>query len=125
MKDNTKISIQKDGNKWCVLWGENLQEGIAGFGDTIEDAMEEFAHNAFEKIGLSKLYMFAKNIKIDKPRVLAQGRICKEIYQGGLMGYRVFIGDKGWDETIKYSASKLDGRSGKLIFIETKESNND
>lgn len=23
-----------DGNQWCVLWGENLQEGVAGFGDT-------------------------------------------------------------------------------------------
>lgn len=24
----------KDGNSWCVLFGENIQEGIAGFGKT-------------------------------------------------------------------------------------------
>ena len=24
----------KDGNAWCVLWGENLAVGISGFGDT-------------------------------------------------------------------------------------------
>ena len=38
-----KISIQKDGDQWCVLWGRNLQTGIAGFGDTIGDAMIDFA----------------------------------------------------------------------------------
>jgi hypothetical protein len=29
-----KPSLSKDGNQWCVLYGENLQVGIAGFGDT-------------------------------------------------------------------------------------------
>lgn len=32
----------KDGNQWCVLYGENLQEGIAAFGKTPEDAMYKF-----------------------------------------------------------------------------------
>ena len=41
--DNTKISIQKDGNRWCILWGKNLQEGIAGFGDTPAMAVYDFA----------------------------------------------------------------------------------
>lgn len=27
-----KISI--DGNQWCCLYGDNIQDGIAGFGDT-------------------------------------------------------------------------------------------
>lgn len=27
-----KPRIFIDGNMWCVLWGENLQDGIAGFG---------------------------------------------------------------------------------------------
>ena len=35
-----KISI--DGNKWCALYGENLQDGVAGFGDTPELAMIDF-----------------------------------------------------------------------------------
>lgn len=27
-----KPKIFIDGNQWCVLWGENLQDGVAGFG---------------------------------------------------------------------------------------------
>lgn len=26
--------LYKDGDQWCVLYGENIQEGIAGFGST-------------------------------------------------------------------------------------------
>ena len=43
MEENENISIQLDGDQWCVLWGSNLQIGIAGFGNTIDDAMIEFA----------------------------------------------------------------------------------
>lgn len=32
----------KDGNQWCILIGDNIQEGICGFGDTIEDALFKF-----------------------------------------------------------------------------------
>ena len=32
----------KDGDQWCILAGDNIQEGICGFGDTIEDALCEF-----------------------------------------------------------------------------------
>lgn len=31
-----------DGNQWCALYGDNLQEGFAGFGDTPEKAMGDF-----------------------------------------------------------------------------------
>jgi hypothetical protein len=34
--------LPKDGNQWCWLYGENLQEGIAGFGDTPRLAAIEF-----------------------------------------------------------------------------------
>ncbi len=34
--------IYPDGNEWCTLYGENLQEGVAGFGDSPEIAMHEF-----------------------------------------------------------------------------------
>jgi hypothetical protein len=37
--------INKDGNKFCVLIGRNLQEGVAGFGDTIADALHDLAFN--------------------------------------------------------------------------------
>ena len=35
-----RLSI--DGNKWCALFGENLQDGVAGFGNTPDEAMEAF-----------------------------------------------------------------------------------
>jgi hypothetical protein len=31
-----------DGNKWCALYGPNLQEGVAGFGDSPDEAMCAF-----------------------------------------------------------------------------------
>ena len=31
-----------DGNKWCALYGANLHEGVAGFGDTPAKAMLAF-----------------------------------------------------------------------------------
>lgn len=32
--DILEVQISLDGNSYCALVGENLQEGIAGFGDT-------------------------------------------------------------------------------------------
>lgn len=31
-----------DGNQWCALYGDNLQDGIAGFGNSPADAMAAF-----------------------------------------------------------------------------------
>lgn len=36
------ITPVKDGNAWCVLLGQNLQEGICGFGDTPHEAIMAF-----------------------------------------------------------------------------------
>lgn len=38
----------KDGNQWCVLVGDNIQEGICGFGNTIEDALYQFLMEILE-----------------------------------------------------------------------------
>lgn len=35
-------TLSVDGNKWCALYGANLMEGIAGFGDTPALAMRDF-----------------------------------------------------------------------------------
>jgi len=35
-----KLSI--DGSQWCALYGDDLQSGVAGFGDSPADAMTEF-----------------------------------------------------------------------------------
>jgi len=37
-----KPKITIDGNQWCVLYGENLQDGIAGFGETPYTAILNF-----------------------------------------------------------------------------------
>ena len=38
-------SISVDGNQWCALYGDNLQDGVAGFGDSPDDAMADFDRN--------------------------------------------------------------------------------
>lgn len=43
-------SISIDGNKWCALYGDNLQDGVAGFGDSPAEAM-----TAFDKAWAEKL----------------------------------------------------------------------
>jgi len=35
-------TISLEGNQWCYLHGEDLQSGIAGFGDTPEKAAIDF-----------------------------------------------------------------------------------
>jgi hypothetical protein len=40
-----KPKISRDGNMCCALYGENLQEGIAGFGISAAKAMQDFDNN--------------------------------------------------------------------------------
>jgi hypothetical protein len=42
-KEYDLIRVFKDGNQWCALLGENLQEGRAGFGNTKSLAIAELA----------------------------------------------------------------------------------
>lgn len=35
-------AISIDGSQWCALYGDNLQDGVAGFGDSPAAAMEDF-----------------------------------------------------------------------------------
>lgn len=37
--------LSKSGNQWCFLWGENLEDGICGFGNTVFDAATNFYKN--------------------------------------------------------------------------------
>jgi hypothetical protein len=34
--------LTKDGDQWCFLYGDNLQDGVAGFGETPAIAAENF-----------------------------------------------------------------------------------
>lgn len=37
--------IYIDGNMWCALYGDNLQDGVAGFGETPDLASRDFDRN--------------------------------------------------------------------------------
>lgn len=41
-------TLTKDGDKWCCLYGENIMEGIAGFGETPYLSILDF-NKAFNK----------------------------------------------------------------------------
>jgi hypothetical protein len=43
-------SLSIDGNQWCALYGANLQDGVAGFGDSPTDAMWDFDRNWSAKL---------------------------------------------------------------------------
>jgi hypothetical protein len=45
-----QTQISWDGNKWCVLYGANLQNGVAGFGDSPDEASRAFDAAWYAKI---------------------------------------------------------------------------
>ncbi|HDY68174.1 MAG TPA: hypothetical protein ENH85_10315 [Candidatus Scalindua sp.] len=44
--EKLKPKFSRDGNQYCYLYGDNLQDGIAGFGDTVSLAVTDF-YNSF------------------------------------------------------------------------------
>lgn len=40
-----KPRLSIDGNQWCALYGANLQDGVAGFGDSPDKAYYDFDKN--------------------------------------------------------------------------------
>lgn len=45
-----KPKLAIDGNEWCALYGDNLQDGVAGFGKSPELAYEDFDKNWSKKL---------------------------------------------------------------------------
>lgn len=43
-------SLFIDGTKWCALYGDNIQDGVAGFGDSPEEAYSDFDVNWGKKL---------------------------------------------------------------------------
>jgi len=43
-----------DGDKWCALYGDNLQDGVAGFGESPSEAMTDFDKNWSIKLPKNK-----------------------------------------------------------------------
>lgn len=45
-----KPRLYVEGNQWCALLGDNLQDGVSGFGDSPADAMWDFDKQWFAKL---------------------------------------------------------------------------
>ncbi len=45
-----KPKLYHDGDQWCALLGENIQEGVVGFGESPETAMWAFDNAWREKL---------------------------------------------------------------------------
>lgn len=43
-------ALSIDGDQWCALYGADLQNGVAGFGDSPEDAYADFDKNWYRKL---------------------------------------------------------------------------
>ena len=48
------LSPVRDGNEWCVRIGDNLVEGVAGFGKTPEAAIRAFESAMYQCGGHSR-----------------------------------------------------------------------
>lgn len=45
-----KPQLSLDGNQWCARYGDNLQDGVAGFGDSPNEAMHAFDAEWIKKL---------------------------------------------------------------------------
>lgn len=45
-------SLSIDSNKWCALYGANLQDGVCGFGDSPDEAYRDFDREWYTKLPL-------------------------------------------------------------------------
>jgi hypothetical protein len=54
----------RDGNMWCFLWGGNLQDGIAGFGETVSAAMHDFNKNFYNEKAIKTQQALSKGEQI-------------------------------------------------------------
>ena len=45
-----KPRVTVDGDMWCALYGDNLQDGVAGFGKSPAEAMADFDKNWNDKL---------------------------------------------------------------------------
>ena len=57
-------TLERIGRKWRALYGDNPQDGVAGFGDTPHEAFVDFDRYWFTHRGPSA---FRGNVVIDEP----------------------------------------------------------
>ncbi len=47
MMDLLEVKIYLDGDQWCAMVGEDIQSGVAGFGDTPLQALIEMVDSFY------------------------------------------------------------------------------
>ncbi len=47
-------TLSIDGDQWCALYGDDLQKGVAGFGKSPDEAMENFDEVWVRKLEIKK-----------------------------------------------------------------------
>ncbi len=47
--EQCKPRIFPDGNQWCCLYGESIQEGVSGFGETPVKAVSDWENNFYNQ----------------------------------------------------------------------------
>jgi hypothetical protein len=48
--ESLKPRLLIDGNQWCCMYGDNLQDGVAGFGDSPHAAIMAFNKEMYSKL---------------------------------------------------------------------------
>ncbi len=77
-----KPALSVDGDQWCALYGENLQEGVSGFGNSPAEAMEDFNKAWYAKlpeIGKPKKELPSKTCTMNCGRSATDTRTWEEI----------------------------------------------
>lgn len=68
-----KLTPFKDGNQWSFLLGNNIQEGICGFGDTILDAAIAFYKDySTTRIHIGELKKTMERPEVDLEKIIEQ-----------------------------------------------------
>ena len=63
-----------DGNQWCALFGENIQEGVVGFGDSPDAAMLEFDDTWRKKLTSTPGAHPAPSLASDDVSLISEGK---------------------------------------------------
>ena len=92
MEKRIDIKVFVDGNQVCVLYGEDLQVGVAGFGDTISEALLSFSKDwkKQRKVFLTELKEVIELKEVKKVPV-----IDREFVRQSLWSYWERIGHNG------------------------------
>jgi len=69
-----KPRLFRDGNQWCALLGENIQDGVVGFGDSPDAAMWAFDEAWREKLPPAPGAQPAPSLASDDVSLISEGK---------------------------------------------------